>query len=188
MAFFAARRVPPEPPRPDPRGWLAYVPSGPDLTDETPVRVATDVELADTHRARIWIATVDGYTEALTFDVRCELRDVRGGEALQELLTAGRSEPDGAAPPRTGLLVGLELADGTRVRTYAVGPHDPAPRLLPRSGGASAGPGRPSTTHAIYALPFVPDRPFRVVCSFTAVGIDDAEAVVDPRSARPGPV
>lgn len=184
MSFFPPHHERAPDPDPGAGGWDAYVGPRPEATDEPTRRVASDLVLADTAAAWIVVPAVDVGERTLRFEVRCTLHAVRGGEALRELLDAGRDPVEGASPPHDGLLVGVELADGERVVDHPVdgGTRSPTPlRLQRRGGGATASRDEPSVVREAFVLLGVPDRPLRIVCTFAAVAVTEASVTVDPR-------
>lgn len=182
VSFFSPRRGPDHDSEPDPRGWAAYIQDRVEVPAGSPRRPATDLEVVDSGDAIVRIPSVDVHPDLIAFDVVCELPNVRGGRALQALIDDGMEEINGASPPNSGLLVGLELADGTAVLPYPTeSPGQRAEvRLELRGGGSSGEDGRASTVRQSYVVTGVPQRPFRIICSFTAVGVKDAAVTVDP--------
>lgn len=179
MTFFPPRWVAPAPLDSHAGGWSNYT-GGPEaVRSDVRRRYELDVLVVESEQVRITVPAIDVYADHISFDVLCVLQKIRGGVALRDLLDALRDETPGASPPENGLLVGIELQDGTRARTYPTGAGESPPRLQTRGGSAHSEGTEPATVRQELALQGVPDRPFRIVCSFAAVDVIDASVVVN---------
>lgn len=142
--------------------------------NEVPRVLPVSAVLGRTDDAVVALVGVAAYTTGLSLDAVVRLRvrppGMRGG-ALHEL-TGGWGAY--GAERATGLLLGLEYADGRTASTLG-GPRqwppgelgDDEPTILQQGGGGS----ELSVDESWWLSPLPPDGPLAVVCAFEAVGI-----------------